>query len=170
MNLNNQSIIAKLYRWYYNLREDKMPTNLCPYFWALVWMWIWIIPFSLLCLPGIIWTKFERESNKERFTSSFVAYCLLGFSSLMIYSIYCLFFNMPDSKSTSFQMMLIGFVLWIAIIIFTVVIFLDNYFENKKMDDIFITKKPSVIKEFIKAKYNSYCPRISWQDSKQTKS
>jgi hypothetical protein len=65
MNLNQNSIPAKLYRWFYQKNQYEMPTNLCPYFWQLVVMWIFILPCALLSLPANIFYFFSKDSEYE---------------------------------------------------------------------------------------------------------
>jgi acyl-homoserine lactone acylase PvdQ len=52
MKLNINSTSAQLYRWFY--ATEQMPQSLCPYFWKLVLMWVFILPYTILSLPVIL--------------------------------------------------------------------------------------------------------------------
>lgn len=153
MYLNQNSISAKLYRWYYN--TDVMPENLCPYFWQLVLMWVTIVPFSIYALPFLIFTKFEKCSWGERFGVSFVFYILLGITLLGVYHLVKLYYILINMTTDN----LIGVG---AMLIICITAFIINYKWNGSKTSG-KEKEPSIIKEFVKAKYNKYCPKIDWK-------
>lgn len=181
MTLNLDSVSARLYRWFYD--KEQMPDNLCPYFWKLVLMWLMILPYMVVTLPVQIRTKFRQKPIDETIAYTIAAYLLLAM--LVIYSILPihLFFGvdgwfidgaLPGSAG-----------LWavtIALSIYGLIDFLYKKFKkskwSKKMYDeyghvyygydsygrkiYYPIKKPNIIVEFIKAKYNKYCPKITW--------
>ena len=83
------------------------------------------------------------------------------------------FVSLPeDSNSLFFNMIGVGFMCWLIVIIFGAIElfkWLRDKGENRnvKYDDygyrILKPKQPSIITEFIKAKYNKYCPKIDWK-------
>jgi hypothetical protein len=168
MTLNLDSVSARLYRWFYD--KEQMPDNLCPYFWKLVLMWLMILPYMVVTLPVQIRTKFRQKPIDETIAYTIGVYILLAM--LVIYSILPihLFFGvdgwfidgaLPGSAG-----------LWtvtIALGIFGLIEFLrKKYKKSKRMYDsygrkiYYPIKKPNIIVEFIKAKYNKYCPKITW--------
>ena len=67
MKLNYNGTIAKIYRWFY--QREVMPASLCPYFWQLVLMWIFIIPFLVIYLPIMVFKSqynFKNTGLTER--------------------------------------------------------------------------------------------------------
>jgi hypothetical protein len=69
--------------------------------------------------------------------------------------------------SLFFYFSMVGFVIWMSIIIFLIIhltTFIINkikYRRNLINDDN--ENKPNIVIEFIKAKYNNYCPKIDWE-------
>lgn len=148
MLLNQNSISAKLYRWYYN--TNSMPQNLCPYFWQLVIMWVTILPLTLFSLPFQLGTKFDKASWDERLSTSFIFYLLLILLfGVVLYSIKLI------SQLTALELIMIG----VMVCGFGIGILIAKYFRK----DYSKPKEPSVIIEFAKASYNKYCPKIDWK-------
>jgi hypothetical protein len=156
MTLNYQSIIAKLYRWFYF--KTEMPNNLCIYFWQLMVMWIFILPYFLLTF----WNRFTPSKNDmiDKGTAigigvilHIIAFILIS----MIIGILGLFFNFssPVLSTISF----IGNILWL----FTIIVFISwaAIILLQKIEKS--EKRPSIILEYFKAKKNKYCPKIEWK-------
>jgi hypothetical protein len=181
MQLNKNSISAKLYRWFYN--QNVMPNNLCPYFWKLVLMWITILPFILITLPAQIITKFDRKTFGESIGYTFAFY-FVSFA-LMVFAILPISFFTTFADGGFWDSMRIGSILfWGGLIILALYYGIKYLFiwfkEGRKLYDedgrryygydsernkiYYKTKKPNIIAEFIKAKYNKYCPKIDWND------
>ena len=185
MKLNHNSISAKLYRWFYN--EAAMPNNLCPYFWKLVLMYVTILPYVLISLPAQLITKFKAKDIGETFAYTFafyfVLFCLFTLSLLPIN----LFIDFSSHFLESFLSGSI--ILWAFILLFLIgygikllIRMVKNWRRPKKMYDeygyvyygldenghkIYHPKpKPNILVEFIKAKYNKYCPKIDWDNIK----
>ena len=176
MKLNRNSITSQLYRWFY--ATYKMPQTLCPYFWKLVIMWILIVPYSILALPYVIvsWKKGDRigDSFLEKPGSGAFMWLGLGLVSVMIFSISIFWVSFPKD---SFQqgMQILGIMLWAVTILISLwqgAKWLKEKWEMSKIkydeDGYRIwpepkEKKPSIIVEFVKAKYNKYCPKIDWE-------
>jgi hypothetical protein len=168
MILNSNSFHAKLYRWFYG--TDKLPESLCPYFWKLVIAYILFIPFGILTLPYEIFSRTgdvveDDECISYRIGSSLVLYfmlflivCLLSSISLFWY------FNPKDRIFTNIQVG--GLIAWI--VIFGVVIYeFFKYLRNKWIyKSYFKEKTDNIITSFVKAKYNKYCPKITWVTNK----
>lgn len=188
MKINTSSVSTQLYMWFYGISERKLPTNLCPYFWKLVLMSLLIIPYSIFCLPVIIMELVMKILNKEEFRNetwervgySLVIYLvLIGLSSLVI-SI-TLFWNTYSHKTDPlmYNLSIAGTLLWgLSILIGSYHVlrgigeWIFNWFSNKnvKYDEggyrIYREPKVNIVKEFVKAKYHKYCPRIEWVNKK----
>lgn len=180
MKLDSNSLNSKLYRWFYAQSKNALPNNLCPYFWKLVMAWIVLIPYALFCLPSII--LFEGLSKEyqngdvttgERMFRSLVIYLALFVLTAMGSAVATLFTTL--NENTFFGSIWFGGVLFWIIIIGACVVegtkALKNYIEERRKvydeegNRIWpkpIYKKPNVLIEFTKAKYNKYCPKIDW--------
>ena len=134
MKLNSNSISSKLYRWFYGTND--LPNNLCPYFWKLVLSWLVLIPYSLFCLPVILHELFDKtyrvtdNSTGKRIGFSLLIYALLFFIGCMLSTIGW-FFVLPEKDSFYNFMGSLGFLLWVASIIFGIV---EGYKAYKEWD------------------------------------
>lgn len=176
MQLNINSYTAKIYRWFY--ATNSMPQSLCPYFWKLVMMWVFILPYTILSLPQILMDAkdgfADERTTGERAGVGFILWFLLGLLLCML-SWFGLFFAAPVKDTLWFHALGAGFMGWAAtIIIGTIQLFKwsKEKWENRhvKYDEngyrIWTKpqpKQPSIIVEFVKAKYNKYCPKIDWK-------
>ena len=176
MNLNLNSTPAKLYRWFYATKE--MPQSLCPYFWKLAIMWLVIIPYTILALPHIIMNrKDDYAKTGERIAVGLIIWFMIGMliCMLSLIGLFFAFFGIPEKDSLYMHMIGIGIIGWMLSIVFGAIALFK--FLKQKWDDRGIKydedgrriwnpvkeKESSVIKEFIKAKYNKYCPKINWK-------
>jgi hypothetical protein len=181
MKLNHNSISARLYRWFY--MKEGMPQNLCPYFWKLVIMWILIIPYGLLSLPVIIGKNEIKEWGVRPLAGAF-GWGILFIIFVAIFPITYLFWGWFDSKTLFGSWQLAGIFVWSIILIGSVtwgiLEFIKRGVEKKRHikeewiydeygdyvrnpDYVPFEARPNIIKEFIKAKYNKYCPKIDWE-------
>lgn len=174
MKLNINSISARAYRWFY--ATAKMPESLCPYFWKLVLMWVFILPYTILSLP-VIAMDFKDPENRttgERAGVGFIIWFILGMIACML-SWVGLFWVTPIKDSAFLHMLTAGGIGWlISIVIGAIELFkwAKEKWENRHVrydkDGYRIwtpvePKQPSIIVEFVKAKYNKYCPKIDWK-------
>jgi hypothetical protein len=162
MKLNQNSISAKLYRWFY--KTDTMPTSLCPYFWKLVTAVILSPLLAIYTLPyEIINYKRSRwDTYGEMLGISFVYWALIAVVICMISSL-GLFFYMPDTDSLLGVMMILGLCVWASLIIVGIIwsIFkTKEYLQSKNSNT---EKTDNIIVEMVKAKYHKYCPKIDWK-------
>ena len=183
MKLNRNSISARLYRWFYI--TDNMPQSLCPYFWKLLIMWIFILPSSIsyppekiLCSGG---EKLDSWGERGLFSILFYLVILVGLSVLFSLSILTNGWFVPGSILHKIQSFGAVSVLCIILISFISLIIygINRYKEKKRKKQLPYTwddegnripnpdytshePKPNLIIEFIKARYNKYCPKIDW--------
>lgn len=172
MEANINSFTAKLYRWFYF--KYQMPENLCPYFWQCVWMYLTIIPYSIMSLPFILFPKLEKPigvcTNANRpfmgMISYFVLFCIgcMGFTAATIWTA-------SDAKIDLLEpVYLIGFVWWAALFIVGLIGMMRSIIKSGIIKKLFQPKvklyaprSESIIISFVKAKYNKYCPKIEWK-------
>ncbi len=171
MTLKFNSLPAKLYRWFYSTND--MPQSLCPYFWKLTLMWIFILPYTLVSLPVVIMDgkdPWEDRTMGERLGYGFIVWAGL-FMLISMLSWFGLFFAQPTGDSFWFLVLSIGFIGWAAAIILGAISLYKRWEERrsnyhiKNVGKIYPKKKSkrtSIIVEFAKAKYNKYCPKIEW--------
>jgi hypothetical protein len=176
MELNLNSLTAKLYRWFYN--QYEMPNSLCPYFWKMIIMYVFIIPYSIISLPQIIFELITKErSEAPRIAIGGILYILLFFGLTILFTLVTLpiwgYFP-PNSVGNSFQ--IIGTICFVGGLSVLITHLIINYRLNRNRRFIVDKKtgqyiknpkykgeKPNLVKEFIKAKYNKYCPKINWK-------
>lgn len=162
MKLNQNSLSAKLYRWFY--KTDTMPTNLCPYFWKLVTAVILSPLFAIYTLPyEIINYKRRRRDTYGDMLGESLGYWLLIAGVICMISPLGLFFYIPDESSLLFMIMATGCILWGSLILVGItwaIVKTVVYLKSKKSDD---EKTDNIIVEMVKAKYHKYCPKIDWK-------
>jgi hypothetical protein len=175
MNLSKNSNVARLYRWFYATRT--MPNSLCPYFWKLVLMWILIIPYTILALPYIFTMgKLDPIGNSfgEKPGSGIVLWLMIYLFSVMVFSLSLFWYSFPEGTYFS-SMQILGILLWmlgLAVLLYNGIIWAIEKYKRSKIkydEDGYriwehAEEKPSIIIEFIKAKYNKYCPKINWNE------
>jgi hypothetical protein len=162
MKLNQNSLSAKLYRWFY--KTNTMPTNLCPYFWKLVTAVILSPLLAIHTLPYEIinYKRRSRYTYGDMIGISFAYWCFIAAVICMISSL-GFFFYIPDEGSLLWVMMVLGFCVWACLIVVGIIwsIFnIEEYLKSKKSDD---EKTDNIIVEMVKAKYHKYCPKIDWK-------
>ena len=162
MKLNKNSNLSKIYRWFYN--QYNMPSNLCLYFWKLVFMFVFILPSAILSLPYIVYKKFGRNSHDLLF--GLFGWVLLWLVFCVLTALSSLFIHYEEHP----LILSISVIGWVATAVFSLaglaVFFVnlrDEYIE-KRAWGYQEEKRPNIISEFIKAKRNKYCPQITWED------
>ncbi len=177
MKLNANSLNAKLYCWFYGQRTHQLPNNLCPYFWKLVLAWFLLVPYALFSLPVILVQEvfdksYENGDNKfgERLGISAIIYIFLFALFVLCVGAGALFTTY--AKGGLFANMLPGAImLWFGLtgvgIYHGIMYLIQKIREPKIVYDndgyrVYPEKKSNLVVEFVKAKYNRYCPKIDW--------
>lgn len=164
--------------WHYKLfsltYEKDVPNNLCPYFWMLA--------FSILCFPfNFIWNlpvtlidklsrlfggtdgfidwdseKYFGDLFKISLAINFCVCCLIGMVGIWI--------NYKNGYNLTFGT--IGYILLVSLLSY----FAHEWYKDnfRKIAPTYKKPKPNLIAEFIKAKYNRYCPKIEWTSKDKT--
>lgn len=165
--LRKKSWHSTVYKLTYGYKAD-FPTNLCPYFWQLLFALVLSLTVGLLLLPFYLGDRlFKGKDYKEGYFrnanigKAIVIYLFVGELFTMI-AIFFIGFNF-DNPIVGF-----GVMGWIVALIAGIIIFKKWLDDNKKPVQYHYKppkeKKPSILVEFIKAKYNRYCPKITWRD------
>ena len=177
MELNYNSLSAKVYRNFYE--KSHMPESLCPYFWKLVAAWPITILFSPLLIPFWIADKFNKGDSQRM---PFPAQVLIG--SLMygvVFCVFCLGVTISSIWITHYQgthwyeWYISGFVIMFVALVCSAIFLISKLKDSrrqKRMESLYDENgnylpneepKPNILVEFIKAKYNKYCPKIDWK-------
>jgi len=162
MKLNQNSLSAKLYRWFY--KTDTMPTNLCLYFWKLVTAVILSPLFAIYTLPYEIinYKRSRRDTYGDMLEILLGSWCLIAVIICMISSL-GLFFYTPDKNALLLTIMVIGSCFWGCLILVGIGWGINEtvkYLKSKKSNT---EKTDNIIVEMVKAKYHKYCPKIDWK-------
>jgi apolipoprotein N-acyltransferase len=119
----------------------------------------------------------DHKTTGERAAIGFIMWFIIAIVVSML-SWVGLFFAVPVKDTLWLYMIEFGAIGWLAAIIFgSIALFkwIKEKWENRhvKYDEngyrIWTkpeAKQPSIITEFIKAKYNKYCPKIDWDYNK----
>lgn len=181
MKLSKKSWHSWVYQFFYGFDND-MPGNLCPYFWKLVLALILFIPCFIIQLPTMIGESiFNRSGGRNNndyvyrqgvFSTELNPVILGLFVNVMLFFIVGMvgmWFNLSGDNAL-FVGGVIGWV--IALVTFFVWAKQEDkwheWFSRKHDGEVggvvaTIEKRPNILTEFIKAKYNKYCPKIDWK-------
>lgn len=162
MNLNRNSLHARLYRFFY--ATDEMPRNLCPYFWKLLLAFAVIVPYVVIALPIFICDHLikERTASGARLGLGLLVWLALGFTLALAcgnYHIIRFLCNLKFNKELSSFAAFYDGIIIIIFLIWTIRTLLKKAHSKEPPEYIVI--------EFIKASYNKYCPSIKWNTKTQ---
>lgn len=177
MELNINSLSARVYREVYNTRH--MPESLCPYFWKLVLAYPLFIVLIPLLIPYWIIERFD-ESYKEH-KAPIGAKALIGvliYGFVFMVFVVCVFisaFWITYYEGTImfrfyFSGGFISLILGVVFGCLGIKILYEQHrrrqrkrLYNENGNNLPLEEKPNLIVEFVKAKYNKYCPKITWK-------
>lgn len=160
MQLSSTSTSARLYKWFYD--TSRLPSNLCPYFWKQLFMWLAIIPYSILCLPTILIERFKRgPAHESRIVGSIGIYMILFLAFTV--GVFAADFYFHFKVGTAWHSFSgVGF------FVSAVLLMLATFAVCAvTLDKVIDSEVSNVTSEFIKAKYNKYCPQIEWKEAKK---
>jgi hypothetical protein len=166
-----------------------MPQSLCPYFWKLLGMWILILPTAIWSIPSMTYLAISKENNEVdewggRIITNLILWLALFFGGAMLFSLSWFFVGFFSEKSLWYNYQLAGILSWlIGLIIGIIFLIVSSIIKRKERirrkhneyiwnedgdyvrnpDYVPYEPKPNLIVEFIKAKYNKYCPKIDWK-------
>lgn len=172
MELNLNSLHAKIFRTIMFATKYDMPKSLCAYFWQSVFMWLFMPLLIALTLPFHVYKAITKDKNQMDFFGAVKLSIPLYFLSLAIassiFSWVYYAIGQPENLLQSYEPFIrIGqvstFIVSFSIILFGTFYFVD-YLRKKKYFSKYKEPKPNVIIEALKGVYNRYCPRITWED------
>ncbi|MES3018205.1 MAG: hypothetical protein V4721_10520 [Bacteroidota bacterium] len=159
MKANTKSIHAKLYTFTYT---TDLPNNLCPYFWKLVFATLVFIPNFVIQTPALIWNFFSKtftDLNEKRGVG-FVIYVAITILSFIGFTNYHLIKALFNYYSYDHGAAVNGGIIDSGIAICLIWSLIAYWIRKHRK---YSPPKDSVLKEFVKAKYNNYCPKIDWE-------
>ena len=180
MTINYNSVSAKIYRYFYT--TETMPTNLCPYFWKSLIATILIIPYYIITIPTkVLGIGGEISDAKDHIISS-SAFWFFVFSIVsMIFGIVTIILGINYDGATQpflafIQEFGIGGVLALGLIIIVSLLngarewYREYKWEKRNANRSRTPKEPklNIFVEFVKAKYNNYCPQITWDKAEKS--
>jgi flagellar biosynthesis protein FlhB len=62
--MKKNSLHAKIYKYFYNKRDEEMPTNICSYIWSSLISWIFLVPYFIWNLPTYISIKLKIVNTR----------------------------------------------------------------------------------------------------------
>jgi magnesium-transporting ATPase (P-type) len=178
MKLNKNSVSSRLYKWFYGVSEYQgLPNNLCPYFWKVVLMYLTIIPYVLISIPVVVYDMFDKQyENGERKTGERLGISVGIYIGLFILttliSAILAFFIKIEPKSLFEFLVIGGCIFWTGLLVLGIMKGIDyvreysttdkSYYSETENKWVYKKTKVNLTTEFIKAKYNKYCPKIDW--------
>src|ERR1035437_4095986 len=157
MKANTKSLHAKLYQMTY---DSDLPSNLCPYFWKLVLAVIFFIPNFIMQIPSRIQNIIEKDECRTLGEHRLCGCFLYGFILFLIhffYVTYHLIRAMMNCYYYDSKVANVGLVYWVTIAL-VLIGFLVHYLykRTKNKSEEIKEEHPSIVIEFVKAKYNKY--------------
>ena len=167
MKASKSSLHAKLYEFTYG---DNLPSNLCPYFWKLVIATVFFIPACIIQLPYfIIGITTKQSVNEIDVESRWIFGLIIWICAILItvygYATYEWIRAIRDLREYDQASANVGMVINISLLIFGFSFLLSHIrIGIRSASNPSVTEKhPGIISEFVKAKYNKYCPKIDWE-------
>jgi hypothetical protein len=176
MDLNYNSISARVYREVYH--EKHMPESLCPYFWKLVFAYPLIAVLLPLVIPSWIILKFQKDDSDSiplgpKAVMGLLFYgFILGIFTVCVFISSCLVTYYEGTAMYGYYISG-GFTTLILAVTcgYLGIKYLYQQYRKKRREALYdkngnyipVEEKPNIIVEFVKAKYNKFCPKITWK-------
>ena len=139
-NLKNNSFSTRLFYWFY--ATNKLPSGLIDYRKKMILMYLLIVPYWILTLPGcFLEGSFCNKKRMNKLGLSLIGYFLLLVAGCMLLYPLSFFIELPKSKLLTIVMY--GSKVWLVIGAYALIIlskeFLKTYFrenKEKKMEEL----------------------------------
>jgi len=177
MELKTNSVSARVYREVYNTRH--MPESLCPYFWKLVLGYPLIVVLLPLLIPTWIIMKFQKDGYDSDFPmgpKSLMGVLIYGFVFMVfVVGVFISSYWITYYQGTHWYGWYVsGFIVIFVALVGSIIFLISKLKERrrqKRRERLYnengyylpVEEKSNLIVEFIKAKYNKYCPKITWK-------
>ena len=165
MELLTNSWHARLYNWTY---DSDICSSLCPYFWKILIAIVLFIPNFILSIPSLILTDIRKKSDVSpiiRVSIGIGLWFALGLVIFVLFGTGFMIMALLGLASWSTGIPSAFLLLWLVILGIVGYLFIDEKLKNRTPKE----SKPNVFTEFIKAKYNNYCPKITWKNEAEDK-
>jgi cytochrome c oxidase assembly factor CtaG len=170
MILSKNTWHAKIYKFIYEGSNGiRFPNSLCPYFWKVVVATMLAPIFFILGLP-VYTAMLVTKNNRDTWNLAIVTEVIMGIIAYIIsYVIFAMTTAVIIQLSSGiyneywFGVYTLGCLLWISAGIVLLVIGIKYLIKRVSFNKEYTEKEPNILKEFIKAKYNKYCPKIDWK-------
>ncbi len=173
MKLKSDSFSVFIYKFVYN--TQTLPNNLCPYFWKWLLMWVLVIPYTLILGPLLIIEAITKTEVDEhpflRIMVSAMVYLGLfvvftyGYMNYQLFKaiFHCYSYDRSAATTAGIADLIITGFIGIGLLIKNWYNIIDFFKGTHIVHATNKPKKEYIIIEFIKAKYNKYCPPIDWE-------
>jgi hypothetical protein len=163
MKASTNSWHARLYKWTY---DSELSSSLCPYFWKILIAVLWFIPSVILSIPIIVLDKVQKSTvtldPQERNILGFVIWLLSIGCTIALIGVITMFGAIFGLVAWNSLSMAVALLICVAMpVLFIMCLIRRSEYRSEK--------KPNIFTEFIKAKYNNYCPKIDWKDEAKDK-
>jgi hypothetical protein len=140
-------------------------------------MYLTIIPYTLISIPVVVYDLFDkRYENGDRGTGERLGVsCGVYIGILLVTSLITAiagFFTPIETKSFWEFCQILGCMVWLGLIVIGIIEGIKylreysttdkSYYSETENKWVYEKTKVNLTTEFIKAKYNKYCPKIDW--------
>lgn len=170
MELSKKTWHAKLYCLTYGI--GTLPNNLCPYFWKIVIAMLLFVPLTIFFLPRIVFNKLVNRFTHDDDVSddgylSVQIFIAIGVN-VLLFVLFCMAYMwfIPAFINKDLKLhpiWVFGSLGYILTLIVTILIFQVRRKEKRTEKQVYKKPEPNIFIEFVKAKYNRYCPKIDWK-------
>ena len=167
MKLNKKSWHCKLYKWAYSRADNRLPKNLCNYFWSVM--------FAVITLPITVVSVFI--DNISDYFERLGVSVLLYICSIAVWFIGFILLRLTcdptfSSKHTVFENYSHNWIAYAALpvgaaltwLVMYAISLLFKWTDNLHWNDRGkVEKQPNIMVEYLKAKKEKACPFIDWE-------
>lgn len=165
MKASKKSLHAKLYEFTY---ISDLPNNLCPYFWKVIFGIVVFIPNLIVQIPSyfvmLFYKKYEDMDCLARRVGGIAIYFVLAaigaYLFITINFIKAIFGCYSYDMGAANAGLIVNAFILITCMVLWIIFNRQKDKPEKSMEE---EKRPNLLVEFIKAKYNRYCPKIDWE-------
>lgn len=161
MEYYSRSTTARLYRWFY---DSVLPTDFCEYARKVAFMYLVIIPYVIFCWPGMLFDKSCSSTRDTNWLYTLIltifvyGVLLAAFSMIASVILFIQLGGFPEEGHSWEIIFAAGLICWMLTIVTLLIIF----FKNLRVS----VPRTTMVGDFVRAKKNKYCPRITWKNTK----
>lgn len=152
------------YVWLWNYTySERLPDNLCPFFWKLVIAILLFIPNVILRLPITIINLFSKDKiddDKVRTGMGIIVYIIIIASSFIIACIYSWLLWLFNAYSYDSTTATFGGLFLLAGLTLLIAHYWKEYNTGNK---VVYSLKNNIVVNYTNAWYYKHCPKINWK-------